>query len=291
MEMHQVRYYVAVAKHLSFTRAAEAMRVAQPSLTRAIQKLESELGGPLFRRERSNTHLTELGRLMLPHLQAALTAAEAAKAQARRLKTQDIGSLALGVCVGIEASPPAALVLDTVRKLTSLELSVEVAATETVERRLLAGEFDAAILAPLNETNERFDLSLIHEDELVVAFADGHRFEKQQSVTLDSLDAEPLVVRFGCRFEEAIAGQMEARRLTRHVRHHCNEPRWMAELVRNGLGCSIVPNAVARAHDLPHCRLDGIPLQHRTMLATVAGRRHSLAVTTLIQQIGDRSRG
>ena len=291
MEMHQVRYYVAVAKHLSFTRAAEAMRVAQPSLTRAIQKLESELGGPLFRRERSNTHLTELGRLMLPHLQAALTAAEAAKAQARRLKTQDIGSLALGICVGIEASPPAALVLDTVRKLTSLELSVEVAATETVERRLLAGEFDAAILAPLKETNERFDLSLIHEDDLVVAFADGHRFAKQQSVTLDSLDAEPLVVRFGCRFEEAIAGQMDARGLTRHVRHRCNEPRWIAELVRNGLGCSVVPNAVARAYDLPHCRLDGLPLQHRTMLATVAGRRHSLAVTTLIHQIGDRSRG
>ena len=290
MEMHQVRYYVAVAKYLSFTRAAEAMRVAQPSLTRAIQKLESELGGPLFRRERSNTHLTELGRLMLPHLQAALTAAEAAKAQARRLKKQDIGSLALGICVGIDASPPAALLLETVRKLNSIELSVEVAATEAVEQRLLAGEFDAAVLAPLNDTNERFDLNLIHRDELVVAFADGHRFAKQQSLTLDALDAEPLVVRFGCRFEEAIAGHMSSRGLARYVRHRCNEPRWIAELVRNGLGCSVVPTAVARAYDLPHCRLEGIPLQHRTVLATVAGRRHSHAVTTLIHQIGARSR-
>ena len=290
MEMHQVRYFVAVARSLSFTRAAEAMRVAQPSLTRAIQKLEAELGGPLFRRERSNTHLTELGRLMLPHLQAALAAADDAKAQARRLKKQDVGSLALGVCVGIETSPPAMLVLETLRKLNSIELSVEVTATEAVERRLLAGEFDAAVLAPLEETNERFDLNLICRDDLVVAFADGHRFAGQRNVTLDALHDEPLVVRFGCRFEEAIARHMDALGLTRQVRHHCNEPRWIAELVRNGLGCSVVPTAVARAYDLPHRRLEGLPLEHRTVLATVAGRRHSHAVTTLIQQIGARSR-
>ena len=83
---------------------------------------------------------------------------------------------------------------------------------------------------------------------------------------------------------------MDSRGLTRHVRHRCNEPRWIAELVRHGLGCSVVPTAVARAYDLPHCRLEGVPLQHRTVLATVAGRRHSHAVTTLIQQIGVRSR-
>ena len=62
MEMHQVRYFLAVVSHLNFIRAAEELQVAQPSLRLAIQKLESELGGALFRRERRNTHLTELGR-------------------------------------------------------------------------------------------------------------------------------------------------------------------------------------------------------------------------------------
>jgi LysR family hydrogen peroxide-inducible transcriptional activator len=82
MEMHQVRYFLAVARRLNFTRAAEELRVAQPSLTRAIQKLETELGGLLFRRERSNTHLTELGRVTLPHLEATFAAAETAKSHA-----------------------------------------------------------------------------------------------------------------------------------------------------------------------------------------------------------------
>src|SRR5262249_55698195 len=64
MELHQVRYCVALCKNLNFTRAAEACNVTQPALTRAIQKLEDELGGPLFERERNLTQLTELGRLM-----------------------------------------------------------------------------------------------------------------------------------------------------------------------------------------------------------------------------------
>ena len=69
MEMHQVRYFLAVARTLNFTRAAEECNVAQPSLTRAIKLLEEELGGDLFRRERSLSHLTELGTRMLPLLQ------------------------------------------------------------------------------------------------------------------------------------------------------------------------------------------------------------------------------
>lgn len=60
MEMHQVRYFLAAARTLNFTKAAEESNVTQPSLTRAIQKLEEEFGGLLFRRERSLTHLTEL---------------------------------------------------------------------------------------------------------------------------------------------------------------------------------------------------------------------------------------
>jgi DNA-binding MarR family transcriptional regulator len=70
MELHQIRYFLAVAETLNFNRAAERCNVSQPTLTRAIKKLEEELGGPLFRRERKLTHLTDLGRLMRPHLEA-----------------------------------------------------------------------------------------------------------------------------------------------------------------------------------------------------------------------------
>ena len=66
MEMHQVRYFLAAAKTLSFTRAAEVCHVSQPALTTAIKKLEAQLGSPLFHREGRQVALTDFGRRMQP---------------------------------------------------------------------------------------------------------------------------------------------------------------------------------------------------------------------------------
>ncbi|MFK7943544.1 MAG: LysR family transcriptional regulator [Paracoccaceae bacterium] len=82
MEIHQMRYFVAMSEHLNFTHAAETCNVSQPALTRAIQKLEDELGGPLFRREGRRTHLTELGRMVRPRFEQALSLTDLARDEA-----------------------------------------------------------------------------------------------------------------------------------------------------------------------------------------------------------------
>src|SRR3974390_732865 len=83
MEMHQIRYFLALCDELNFTRAAHRCHVTQPSLTRAIRMLEEELGGPLFHRERANTHLSELGRTVKPYLEQVYREADKAKRQAQ----------------------------------------------------------------------------------------------------------------------------------------------------------------------------------------------------------------
>ena len=98
MEMQQVRYFVALARTLNFTRAAEQCNVSQPALTRAIQQLEHEFGGPLFHRERSNTHLSDLGLMMLPYLEGVEASARTAKqvaSEARKLEnvTMTLGAM------------------------------------------------------------------------------------------------------------------------------------------------------------------------------------------------------
>src|SRR3984893_15901019 len=75
MEMHQVRYFLAVAQELNFSRAAEKCNVSQPSLSRTIQQWEGELGGPLFHCERRLTHLTDLGEMVRPNLEPVYEAA------------------------------------------------------------------------------------------------------------------------------------------------------------------------------------------------------------------------
>jgi LysR family hydrogen peroxide-inducible transcriptional activator len=97
MEMRQVRYFLAVADTLNFTRAAERCHVSQPALTRAIQQLEGELGGLLLRRERKLTHLTDFGRLLEPHLRRVASDAEGAKTTAKRFLDLQQAQVRLGV--------------------------------------------------------------------------------------------------------------------------------------------------------------------------------------------------
>ena len=111
MEMHQVRYFLALCEQLNFTRAAETCHVTQPALTRAIKLLEGEFGGVLFHRERQNTHLTELGRMLQPHLteiyDAALSTKRlaqsygSARVEAACKRGNDIGAITYGSIASI----------------------------------------------------------------------------------------------------------------------------------------------------------------------------------------------
>src|SRR6266566_8006785 len=93
MEMHQIRYFLAVTRTLNFTRAADECNVTQPSLTRAIKQLEAELGGDLFRRERPAAQLTELGQRMQPLLKQCYEAAVGARSLASSFKGGKVGTL------------------------------------------------------------------------------------------------------------------------------------------------------------------------------------------------------
>ncbi len=84
MELHQIRYFLALCRELNLTRAAERCAVAQSSFTRAITALETELGGALFHREGANTHLTTLGQTVKPFLEQAYSHVEGVKRQAQR---------------------------------------------------------------------------------------------------------------------------------------------------------------------------------------------------------------
>src|SRR5229473_2914771 len=104
MEMHQVRYFLAVTRTLNFTRAADECHVTQPSLTRAIKQLEAELGGDLFRRERPAAQLTELGLRMHPLLKQCFEAANGARQLASSFKSGEVGALRIALTHSVDLS-------------------------------------------------------------------------------------------------------------------------------------------------------------------------------------------
>ena len=97
MEMHEIRYFLAACQTLNFHRAADLVHVGQPALTRAIQKLEAELGGPLFHRDKGHVQLTEFGCLMRTHLDEVFNRSESVKRTARSFLSLEDASLTLGV--------------------------------------------------------------------------------------------------------------------------------------------------------------------------------------------------
>src|ERR1700748_2454806 len=103
MEMHQVRYFLAVTRTLNFTRAADECNVTQPSLTRAIKQLEAELGGDLFRRERP-VQLTELVKRMHPLLKQCYEAAAGARSLASSFKSGEVCALRIALTHSVDLS-------------------------------------------------------------------------------------------------------------------------------------------------------------------------------------------
>ena len=145
MEMQQVRYFVALAETLNFTRAAERCNVSQPALTRAIQQLEHELGGPLFHRERNNTHLSELGKLMRPHLESVDASTRAAKEAAQSVRKLENTTLTIGTMCTISPWLVSALMVRFQIDHPDVDLVVSDADASLTIAALEKGELELAI--------------------------------------------------------------------------------------------------------------------------------------------------
>jgi len=157
MEMHQIRYFIAVARTLNFTRAAEECNVAQPSLTRAIKNLEAELGGELFRRERASSHLTNLGRVMLPMLTKSYDSAVAAKFQADSFNKGDRASVRIGLSRTADFDLVADVFTELERAFTEVQLSCHRGSADEILDQLRAGETEIALAGPIDGSWERLD--------------------------------------------------------------------------------------------------------------------------------------
>ncbi len=289
MEMHQVRYFLAAARLLNFTRAAIECHVSQPSLTKAIQKLEDEFGAPLFRRERARTHLTELGKAMLPHLERSFEAAQTAKEMARGMGRAEIAPLALGVARTVEHPALERVLAELAGSLTGLELALSSGSSAELIELALAGSLDLIIVELPDEAPERLDCWPLFAEAWCVVTRSDHRFAASPSatspaappVTPDLLEDETWIdlAGDGCAGLARIAGQAGA---AIDVRHHAQSPAQLRQMVLAGLGCGWLPRSVAGPPLVPITLAFGED-ESPVVLASVAGRRRSVAADAFLR--------
>ena len=215
MEMHQVRYFLAVARVLNFTRAADECNVTQPSLTRAIKQLEAELGGDLFRRERPAAQLTELGQRMHPLLKQCYEAATGARELASSFKSGEVGALRIALTHSVDLS---LLIphLDQIKRLFNrLEFRFLRGNAREVAEFLKKGEAELGIAAEISEEWDRLDAWPLFTENFQLVVNRKHPLAARDKIDFSDLRAEQLLSRNYCEHAarvNALASRARPRR-------------------------------------------------------------------------------
>jgi LysR family transcriptional regulator, hydrogen peroxide-inducible genes activator len=285
MEMHQIRYFLAVAAELNFTRAAERCNVTQPALTRGIQKLEEELGGLLFRRERNLTHLTDLGRLMKPHLEQVLKETDVAKSTAQSfLKLKD-APLNLGIMCTIGPLRFIGFLNRFRMDNPGIDLAMVEETPGRLAELLMEGKLDVAVMAQPSSFDERFVVQRLYRERFVVAFPPGHRFEARNALTVEDIAGESYLSRINCEYRDHLRSICSERQVEIRVTYRSEREDWIQTMVTAGLGICFLPEYSPVLAGL-RCRpLVDPEVAREVCLVTVAGRRYSPAVATFIKAI------
>lgn len=285
MEMHQIRYFLATARTLNFTRAAEGCNVSQPSLTRAIKLLEDELGGELFRRERNLTHLTELGTRMLPLLQQCLDSAVNAKSLAEQLKTGSIAPLSIALSRTIPMSLLVPHLTELVAAFEGLELKFRRGTSDEVGEALKKGDAELAIAGSLGTNWDRFDAWPLFTEDCGLLVAGAHPLASRNAVSLDQLKGERLLKRTFCEQMDKLDALLREKGVTSSVEHAVASETDLAALLDANVGIAIAPRSTAMTAT-PGARyiaITDLEFQRTVYAYTVAGRPRSLAGNGLLK--------
>jgi len=272
--MHQIRYFLAVAKTLNFTRAAEECNVAQPSLTRAIKNLEAELGGELFRRERASSHLTNLGRSMLPMLTQSFESAAAAKLQADSFKQGTSSTIRITLSYTADFDLVADALGELENSFGGVQLYCQRGSSEEILAGLRCGEAELALASSIDETWDRLDSWPLFVEDFCVFVRNDHRFAKMTSIDLDDLSGEPMIARPYCEKWSECRALLEAKKIEICQPYEVTSDRDTIRLIEAGLGIGILPSSSRVGKNIHKAVLTN-QIGRTIQIYTVAGRQRS----------------
>ncbi len=277
MELNQVRYFLKMCEMLNFTLAADACSVSQPSLTRGIKRLEDELGGDLFRRERSRTHLTELGRMMQPVLAKCYEGALQAMRTAQEFSSGNRASIRIGMTRAIEVDRVFCALEELFKAIPSIELTIVRDERDSILSGMEYGDLDFAVASGMDGFWERFDTWPLFEDSFSAyfaadgAFGDCDVFELGQ-IANHSYLAEPF-----CDYSSIVEKHMRTKGISPQSTHtmtsRCDT---MSFLVRD-LGVAIIPTKTTKLPGIKVVPIPELDLKYNASIFAVSGRQYSPA--------------
>lgn len=291
MDLGQVEAFVQVAQHRSFSKAADALFLTQPSVTARIQSLERDLGESLFERNGRGVRMTEMGTAFLPYARRALKALQEGRDALDGMRNLDIGTLKLGCALTVSTYVLPKVLKRYCSTYPGVEVSVHTGRSEQVLQMVLSDDVHCA----LERTVHHAEIVTVplYEDDLVLASAPQHRFARDRTATIEEVGREPLILfDKGSSYSQLIQGVF---------RQHGIVPRTLMELdtieatkkmVEEGLGIALLPK-VSTEREFGQGTLCPIEITNASMpgrqisLIFRKNRKHTRAVVAFFAQLGE----
>ena len=247
-DLRQLRYFVAVAEELSFTRAAQRLHISQPPLSQQIQALEQDLGARLFDRDKRNVALTEPGRILLGQARQILAQADEARREVSQAAAGFSGTLRVAYTVSVSFHPalPQAL-LRFGRHAPQVRMQLFEMYTEPQFAALLAGRLDVGFVrdAPGNSVDARnLHLEVIDREPLLLALPSDHLLAQRSSLRMGDVAGEPFVAQpreLAATLYDRLVQLASKADFHPTIRQHAQQLNGLLALVAAGIGLALVP--------------------------------------------------
>lgn len=285
MELQQIRYFLAVQKHGSFSRAAAECEVSQPALTIAVKKLEGEVGGALFYREGKRLVPTALGRLLQPSLEQVVGSAQSARSLAENFKLLKQAPLRLGLQSTIGPTRVAAFLASFHRRQPGVELTLEDGAADALLHKLESGAIDFALLGGTQPLPETFRRETLYVEPYVVVVPTGHALARLPKVRLADVNGEPYVDRLSCEMREAVLALSRQAGVNLYATFRSEREDWVEAMVLAGLGFAFMPMYSIRSRELRQLPLVEPEVQREVVAVDVRGRARSPAARLFMEEL------
>ena len=272
MEIHQLRYFSAVARHGTFTRASEVEHVSQPSLSQQILKLEAELGSRLFDRLPRSAKLTVFGKAFLPKAERILRELEEAKTELLEMAGEEKGDVVVGVIPTIAAYLLPRMLTGFARRHPLVKVRVIEEITPLLLERLHQGTIDMAIVALPIPGSELSNLELF-EEQFHAVLPEKHPLAREKQIKLADLNKEPfLLLKEGHCFRDSVIVACRQSKVEPAIAFESGQFATILAMVSAGMGVSAVPAMAVQPQ--PGCRFVPIAGKRNTRKVGIIRLRH-----------------
>lgn len=267
MELLQLKYFLTVARCEHVTEAAGKLHVTQSSLSKTIQRLEDDLGVPLFDRIGRKLRLNDFGRTFLQRTEKALFELEQGKREIADLSNPDQGTLQLAVTT---ASTLPGILREFRKNKPDIQFHVQMVSLENMSRLLHRGEVDFCLSSPPIEGDD-IECQILYDDPIVVAVPMGHRYADRSSIQLTELKDERFVgVKQGYGVRDMVDSVCQSAGFLPKYVYEGDEPARLTALVEAEIGLAFIPSTARN----PHERIKYLQVEEHQLVRKIALLSH-----------------